>query len=302
MQVYQIPIDAGNKETTKPGTDEFPLAVYHTVLSRNILGYVPLHWNEEIQFCLVTKGNVLFTINGEKQLLAQGEGIFINSSRLHMARPVKDPDSTYICLDIGIPLFQGFPGSVMEQKYLLPSLKDTTLDWQPFFPDKAWEKQVLDHIFAVYELTEQKHYGYELLCMSHIYALFGLLLAHRPPKAASGKGGQGSIAVQNIITYLQQNYGEKITLKTLAAHTSYTESECCRLFKRYTGTSIFTYLQNLRLEQSVPLLQNTDKPVSDVAYECGFSSTSYYIQRFRDHFGQTPLQYRKAIDKAKSKE
>ena len=111
MQVYQIPINAANKETTKQGTDDFPLAVYHTVLSKNMLGYVPLHWNEEVQFCLVTRGNVLFTVNGEKKLLAQGEGIFINSGRLHMARPVNDPASAYICLDIGLTLLQGFPGS-----------------------------------------------------------------------------------------------------------------------------------------------------------------------------------------------
>lgn len=293
MQVYDIPIDAGNKETTKQGTDEFPLAVYHSVLSKNILGYIPLHWNEELQFCLVTRGTIDFSINSSKCRLQTGEGLFINSGRLHMAHPVDNPDGSYICLDIGLPLLQGFPGSVMEQRYLLPSLRDTTLDWLSFSSDTGWEKQVLEHIRAVYELMEQKAYGYELQSLGHIYTMFGLVLKHRPPRAARAKSSQSSRAVQDIITYLQKNYGEKITLKDLADHTSYTESECCRLFKRYTGSSIFTYLQNLRLEQSVSMLQQTDKPVSDIAYECGFSSTSYYIQRFREHFRETPLQFRK---------
>ena len=43
-----------------------------------------------------------------------------------MARPVKDPDSSYICLDIAPQLLSGFAGSVMEQKYLLPALADPT--------------------------------------------------------------------------------------------------------------------------------------------------------------------------------
>lgn len=293
MQLYEIPIDAGNKETTKQGTDGFPLAVYHSVLSKNVLGYIPLHWNEELQFCLITKGIVEFSINNEKCRLQTGEGLFINSGRLHMARPVDRPDSSYICLDVGLPLLQGFPGSVMEQQYLLPTLSDPSLDWCRFTPSSDWEKEVLDHIRSVYELTEAKSYGYELQCLAHLYAMYGNLLAHHPPKAASSKSSHGSQAVQAIISYLQQNYGEKVTLKDLARHTSYTESECCRLFKRFTGSSIFSYLQTLRLEQSVPLLQDTDKPISEIAYDCGFSSTSYYIQRFRDHFQETPLQFRK---------
>lgn len=298
MQVYNIPIDAGNKETTKQGTDDFPLAVYHTVLSKNMLGYVPLHWNEEIQFCLVTRGKVLFTVNGAKQLLAQGEGIFINSGRLHMARPVNDPASAYICLDIGLPLLQGFPGSIMEQKYLLPSVAAGSLDWCYLQPRESWQATVLDQVHRIYTLYEDRPYAYELSIQALIYALFAALVGHYPlRKQAKPKGSAGSRAVQTIISYLQQNYGEKVTLKELADHTSYTESECCRLFKRYTGSSIFTYLQNLRLEQSVPQLQHSDKAISDIAYECGFSSTSYYIQRFRQHFGLTPLQYRKGIAK-----
>ena len=301
MQVYNIPIDAQNKETSQSGTRDFPLAVYHTVLSRNILGYVPLHWNEEVQFCLVTKGNVLFTTNGKKQLLAEGEGIFINSGRLHMARPVKDPASAYICLDIGLPLLQGFPGSVMEQKYLLPSVSTAGPDWCCLQPREPWQSAALKQIEEIYTLYERKPYAYELSILTLLYALFAAIVSHFPPqKQAKPKGSQGSRAVQDIITYLQKNYGEKIALKELAAYTSYTEGECCRLFKRYTGSSIFSYLQNLRLEQSVPQLQHTEKPVSEIAYDCGFSSTSYYIQRFREHFGRTPLQFRK--DKAKSGE
>lgn len=42
------------------GYSGFSLAIYYSVLSQNVLGYTPLHWNEELQFCLVVRGQVLF--------------------------------------------------------------------------------------------------------------------------------------------------------------------------------------------------------------------------------------------------
>ncbi|WP_270420778.1 helix-turn-helix transcriptional regulator [Acidaminococcus massiliensis] len=98
---------------------------------------------------------------------------------------------------------------------------------------------------------------------------------------------------QRILSYLTAHYGEKITLAQIAAYASYTESECCRIFKRFTGESIFAYLRELRLEQSVRLLDSTDQSISEIGENCGFRSPSYYIEAFRQQFHCTPFQYRK---------
>ncbi|MEE1227446.1 MAG: helix-turn-helix transcriptional regulator [Lachnospiraceae bacterium] len=95
-----------------------------------------------------------------------------------------------------------------------------------------------------------------------------------------------------IISYMAQHYSEKITLEDFARTASYSPNECCRVFKKYTGESIFSYLRSYRLEQSAYLLSGTKLPVTEIAYSCGFSSTSYYIEYFKRQFGMTPLKYR----------
>lgn len=102
MQISTISVDAQNRESTRHGTHGFPMAVYNSILSRNVLGYTRLHWHEELQFCAVVQGTVTFSVNEASWRLETGDGIFINSGYLHMARPLGNPDAA-ISVWISIP-------------------------------------------------------------------------------------------------------------------------------------------------------------------------------------------------------
>lgn len=295
MQVTNIPVSKDHRETTRQGRPEFPIAVYYSVMSSNVLGYTKLHWHEELQFCLVTRGKIRFFVEEESVLLQTGDGIFINSGYLHMARPVEDPDSTYICLDVHARLLSGFPGSVMDNKYFHPLLTDSAADFLSLREEEPWQKAVLDQIRRIYDLSESSAFGYELSILSSLYQMFADLAAHRSKPAAGCRKSRNNEAAQKILSYLASHYSEKITLSDIAACASFAESECCRIFKRYSGESIFNYLRDYRLEQSTYLLRSTDRSISDIAYDCGFNSTSYYIKAFRDLFHITPKKYRDSV-------
>lgn len=293
MQVTNIPLDASHRESTRHGTVGFPIAVYYSVMSRNVLGYTPLHWHEELQFCCVTRGAVTFSVNENTYELHTGDGIFVNSGYLHLARPITDPDSTYICLDIHPRLLCGFAGSVLEQKYVLPALDDPALVCLPLYQKTPWQAALLQHIREIYAESEQKQPGWELFITARLYEIFGAVLRHRPAAPPVRRWSQANAVAQKILGYLTDHYGEKITLAQVAGAASYTESECCRIFKRFTGETIFSYLRELRLEQSIRLLTTTDQSISEIAYNCGFQSPSYYIEAFGRQFGCTPGEYRK---------
>lgn len=99
MQVYDIPIDALERETTQHGTPDFPLAAYTTTISRNVLGFVNWHWHDELQLCLVRDGQVEFRVRDARIVLGPGQGIFVNSRELHSAHDLEGAHSTYWCLD-----------------------------------------------------------------------------------------------------------------------------------------------------------------------------------------------------------
>lgn len=210
MQVTNIPVDARNRESTRHGTHGFPMAVYNSILSRNVLGYTRLHWHEELQFCAVVQGTVTFSVNEASWQLETGDGIFINSGYLHMARPLGNPDAGYICLDIHPRLLCGFPGSVLEQDYVLPALSDPVLTARPLYQRDPWQADVLQKIREIYQESETKRPGWELFATARLYEIFAAVLCHQPSdEFQTRKWSRANTVAQRILSYLTTHYGEK---------------------------------------------------------------------------------------------
>ena len=68
-------------------------------------------------------------------------------------------------------------------------------------------------------------------------------------------------------------------------------------FKRSTGKTLRDFVEDVRLEIAVNLLINTDKTLTEIAYECGFSSQSYFSYAFKKKMNVTPREYVKNIYK-----
>lgn len=294
MQVRKLPINGEGMETTKHGSFAFPLAVYHSVMSRNIQGHIPWHWHKEIQFCRVTAGEIRFFVNEKQYRLQKGDGVFVNSGYLHMAKPVEDPESAYICLDVDPELISSFPGSVFEKKYVTPFLRDPAMEDQFLSQNIPWQKEILDEIAQAYSLYEEKGFGYEFRLSALVGEMWRLLLAHRSEEAIGfhNRFRENSVA-QSILIYIRRHYSRRVTLPEIAKAVSFSTGECCRIFKKVTGETIFSYLRAYRLARSMELLKDTDLSISQIAYDTGFCSTSYFIETFKAQHGHTPLQYRK---------
>lgn len=65
------------------------------------------------------------------------------------------------------------------------------------------------------------------------------------------------------------------------------------LFKKETGKKFSSYLQEVRLEKSRNLLQNSKLTIGEIADEAGFFDSAHYSRAFKEHYGCSPLEYRK---------
>ncbi|AZN38330.1 helix-turn-helix domain-containing protein [Paenibacillus albus] len=92
--------------------------------------------------------------------------------------------------------------------------------------------------------------------------------------------------------YMDENFSRPINIRTMSELAGYSQDHFRHLFKEVTGTSPGNYLLRRRLEHSRILLLSTELTVSDIGADCGFSTTSQFIQLFKQHLGATPLQYR----------
>lgn len=103
--------------------------------------------------------------------------------------------------------------------------------------------------------------------------------------------------LQLVMQYLQANYAKPITLSQLAALEHVSVSYLSRQFRRYTGKTVITYLNELRVQAAQALLIQTDEPVETIAERAGFESPKYFSRIFRAKMGISPKSYRAQMRK-----
>ena len=290
--MFSINVYDDQREMKQHGSFEFPVAVYHYVMSDCVMGYINWHWHEEIQLNLVTHGTVRFFADGQQILVKEGDGFFINSGRLHMARPEGDPASSYLCLDFHPRLMSSFSGSIFEEKYVKPYLSGESLNHMKLSRRDAAQEAVLHQLENIDKLVRKADFGYELKVEAAIIELW-LHLIRLSENTAAPAPSRSHDTAQEIISFLREHYQEDLGLNDVSRAVGFSSSECCRLFKRVTGGTILNYLKSYRLTRSIELLEETELPVSRIALESGFNGTSYYIESFKKELKMTPLQYRK---------
>jgi len=103
----------------------------------------------------------------------------------------------------------------------------------------------------------------------------------------------GNRRIALLHDYLMNHYREEIDLKRLAELVHMAEGSLCRLFKMNVGTSIFEYLNQIKVEFACKLLMDPDFGILDVCLESGFNNLSHFNRQFRKNTGVTPTEYRR---------
>jgi transcriptional regulator GlxA family with amidase domain len=132
---------------------------------------------------------------------------------------------------------------------------------------------------------------------SGFYTLWSLLFTNTA--ALEGlketNGLREDAALKRMLSFIQKNYAEKISLDDIAKAGRVCRSKCCLLFKQTLRQSVFEYLLNFRVRQSLSLLSNDGMSITDIATASGFSGTSYYGEIFKRITGIGPGEYRRKL-------
>lgn len=103
--------------------------------------------------------------------------------------------------------------------------------------------------------------------------------------------------VKEIKELLHEKFTEKISLTELSAELGIHPVHLSRDFPRYFNCTLGEYIRKLKVEKALSLLTQTQKSLSDITFECGFSDQSHFIRCFRAVNAISPLQHRRIIFK-----
>ncbi|AJS61241.1 response regulator [Paenibacillus sp. IHBB 10380] len=100
--------------------------------------------------------------------------------------------------------------------------------------------------------------------------------------------------IKQMIEYMKEHTHDNITLRDLAEQFSFSPNYLGLIFKEETGKNFSEYFIQLRMEKSCELLKTTNMKIYEIADQVGYRHLPYFSRQFKETYGMTPLEYRRA--------
>ena len=107
--------------------------------------------------------------------------------------------------------------------------------------------------------------------------------------------------IDRVIDYLRDHLDKPLKLEDLAKVACFSEFHFHRVFGAMTGETLNDFTNRLRLEKAARLLRYSEQSLTDIALDCGFSSSATFSRAFRTGYDTSPSQFRKSAEIKKSK-
>ncbi len=101
--------------------------------------------------------------------------------------------------------------------------------------------------------------------------------------------------IEKALSYIEENLTEELTLERVATYVSLSPIHFHNTFKASTGRTLRAYVEEARLKRAVNLLVSTDMTLTQIAFECGFASQSYFSFVFKRSMGKPPREYAREV-------
>ena len=257
------------KENKPHGTKDNPFSIYH-IENAGRSFQIPVHWHDEFEIIYVKSGLLTVSISGESYIGKAGDAFVVSPGNLHL---MGSQTGTVDYFTFLFPLkYISFRTDDMLDDKLLEPLNSGHLMINPRVKDSAKElcEQLIDIYMAENDETESK------------------ITAQIKTNDTSGR----NIVEKEMVSYIQQNFTGKISLKEFGEQFHLSEKYISRYFKEHFHITLSQYITYLRLENAKQLLQDTDLSVTETAMQSGYQNVSYFIRSFKKTYGISPLKYR----------
>ena len=270
--------------------NEYPYAFHHTDMRETT---VPWHWHEALEFAYVAEGRVKISTTTRIFTLEKGEAYFTNSNAL---TAVENIDNCILDSHLFHPVFLGGHfKSVFETKYLNPVIQNKDIDVLCFRGETDAQRKLLGKLRQLSGLQSQPDVEFQTRSLIGEIWLSLLTVIQEADSSIYRSGTKNQDRILTMMSYIQENYAEKLTLEQIADAASVSTRECLRCFRESNRQSPMDYLLEDRIQVAKKLLETTALSITEIALRCGFNSNSYFTKIFHRSCGKTPNAYRKEL-------
>lgn len=232
----------------------------------------------EYQINYITEGKGVIETSRGKFKISPGSILILYPGVWHRYRPSKKTgwNEHYI----------GFRGEIAD-KILSNKFFETN---RPVIR-LGYNHKMIDTFYSIINDVKLENPGFQQVCSGTVMNLLGQIISTVKYRHFEGKDIEEKIRKARVI--IRDNVDEGIDPVKLASDLCMSYSYFRKLFKKYTGVSPSQYISLQRIQKARDMIVNSQMPIKQIAYECGYPSIFYFSRYFKQKLGVSPSDLRK---------
>jgi AraC-like DNA-binding protein len=279
-----------NSEKVGYNLANLPVYISKVFVESNYDAAIECHWHDDVEFVLVTLGELQYNINGICITLKEGQGVFVNAKQTHYGFTVGKNICECVTVIFHPKLIS--PNEHIENNCIAPVIGNNNFTHAVLSAETPWTLNVFESLIKAREIFEQSSGGFILELQSLFCDVWSALCTNMPEPGISEQTCYDMNSFKDMIAYIHGNCTDKITLSDISAAGGVCKSKCCGLFKQYLHQTPLGYLTVHRLRLAVKMLEDKTISMNEIAAGSGFGGASYFAEIFRKHYRCSPTEFR----------
>ncbi len=281
--------------------NEYELIEHVSIKNMNVfiveLKYRTPHYHNDIEIGLVIKGEATIKKGLHSSVFCQNDIYLLNPFEVHELI-CKDHGAIILSIQLSPNLFSEYYPSIRSIRFMDFGLKSG--------PSMNSYNKIHNDILSLACCYFEHHPLFEFRTIIHANQIMANLLEGLQIKIVSETEHRSLYArmnrLQRILNYIDEHYRRKLLLQEIADNENLSLTYMSHFIKDMIGMPYQSYLNSVRLDYALHLIDSTSQTLLDVALECGFSDIRYLNRFFYERYGCTPKEYRKNKQQKKNED
>jgi AraC-like DNA-binding protein len=269
----------------------FPLGIFRNCKHPDY----PLHCHDFDELVIIIRGTGINTVSKTNYPLRAGDVFLIPKGLAHAYSQMSNLYSFNIVFGLEQLHIKKWAAQSLPGFHALFTVEPSYRGRNGFNSRLRLTQKQLVHICGLAETLDQtlteKLPGFRLIALARFLEIVAML--SRYYEKAPNNDTRKVLQIAKAISYMETHFSEETTTDTLASTAHMSPRNFHRVFLQATGETPATYLLRLRIMEAEHLLSHTDKAVTEIALDCGFTDSNYFARAFRRLTGHSPSSFRK---------
>lgn len=237
------------------------------------------NWHENIELLFFTKGSATVFDNAQRFQIEENGLFAIGANSLHsISANQSDVEYSYLIVDRSFCIENGFDTSQLSFDCVVNN-------------DRI--RELMNRLASEFTCADSLPFFTLRIRATVLEIMMELCIKHSKDVPDTENTSRSATCVKKAIAFIDGAFDRDLSLDEVAEFSGLDKFYLSHEFKKYTGQSFVTYLNQVRCTAAAALLRESNLSIAAIGEKCGFSNRSYFAKCFLSKMGMTPSEYRR---------